>query len=67
MARITALEAPTRNAWVSLPYHGFGICANPACRAAAHLCGKNSASRICLVCFEFVYREVAPNMRRRSA
>jgi hypothetical protein len=65
--RTTDLEAPTRNAWVALPYHGYGICANPACGAAMHLCGVNTDSRICLACFEFVYRETPPNMRRRKA
>lgn len=67
MPAVTTLEAPTRNLWISLAYHGYGVCANPDCKHVAHLCGVNPDSRVCLPCFEFVYRQTAPNMRRRSA
>ena len=51
--------------WRALSYHGFGICANPACRRPAHCCGINPQSRICLGCFEFEYGCRAPNLNRR--
>jgi hypothetical protein len=59
------LERTTRSEWTALPYHGFGVCANPACRQVRHLCGTSPTTRVCLDCFEFTYNCCAP--RRRSA
>lgn len=51
--------------WRDLPYHGFGICANPECGEARFCCGRNTDSRVCLICFEFEFDCKAPNYRRR--
>jgi hypothetical protein len=61
----TTLEQHVIDAWKGLPYHGFGICANPDCGRPAYCCGKNPLSRVCLVCFEFAYDMTAPTHVRR--
>ena len=61
---LTALEIRVVQEWQALPYHGFGLCANPDCLRPANCCGKNPRARVCLDCFEFIYGCKAPTKPR---
>jgi hypothetical protein len=61
---LTALEERVVHEWRALPYHGFGLCANPGCKRPVYCCGKNPLARVCISCFEFVYDCKAPTMRK---
>lgn len=60
----TMLEKRVVQEWHALPYHGFGICANPDCERSVYCCGRNPRARVCLDCFEFVYGCKAPQVRK---
>lgn len=65
---LTAAEAVVMGNFTAAPYRAFGCCANPRCespRAVVLTCGRNSGSRICLICFEFDFDCTHPNLRRR--
>jgi hypothetical protein len=65
VSTMTAMEAAVHNHWITLPYHGYGICANPNCERPSFCCGVNPVSRICIDCFEHAYKMRPPNMKKR--
>lgn len=47
-------------------YQAFGCCANPACETPherAMTAGATPSSRVCVVCFEFVFNCAHPSRR----